>query len=63
MLNLSLTILQPMPALCDYKVWIDTERDAEAKHYLRSMVEPNMMEEEFRTRRMDKCRCAAFFAR
>jgi hypothetical protein len=63
MLNLALTILQPMPALCDYKVWIDTERDAEVKHYLRSMLQSNMMEEEFRARRMDERRCAAFFAR
>jgi hypothetical protein len=31
----------------DYKMWIDTERDAEAKRYLHNMVELNMMEEEF----------------
>jgi pantothenate kinase len=54
MLNLSLTVLQHVPPLCDYKVWIDTERDVEVKRYLRSMVELNMMEE---------CRRAAFFAR
>jgi hypothetical protein len=62
-LNLSLTILQLVPPLCDYKVWIDTERDAEVKHYLRSMVELNMMEEEFRARRMEELRRATFFAR
>jgi hypothetical protein len=63
MLNLSLTVLQHVLLLCDYKVWIDTERDPEAKHYLRSMVELNMMEEEFRARRMERRRCAAFLAR
>jgi hypothetical protein len=42
-------------------VWIDTERNAEAKHYLYSMV--NLMEEEFRARRMEERRRAAFFAR
>jgi hypothetical protein len=41
-----------MSPLCDYKVWIDTERDAEAKRYLHSIVELNMMDEEFRARRM-----------
>jgi hypothetical protein len=62
-LNLSVTVLQLMPQLCDYKVWIDTERDAEVKHYLRSMVELNMMEEEFHARRVEERRHAAFFAR
>jgi hypothetical protein len=62
-LNLSLTVLQHVPPLCDYKVWIDIERDAEAKCYLCSMVELNMMEEEFRVHRMEERRCAAFFAR
>jgi hypothetical protein len=61
-LNLSLTVLQHVPPLCDYKVWIDTERDAEVKCYLCNMVELNMMEEEFRARRMEERRCAAFFA-
>jgi hypothetical protein len=61
-LNLSFTVLQHVPPLCDYNVWIDIERDAEAKRYLRSMVELNMME-EFRARRMEERRCAAFFAR
>jgi hypothetical protein len=45
-LNLSLTILQLVHLLCDYKVWIYIERDAEVKCYLHSMVELNMMEEE-----------------
>jgi hypothetical protein len=54
MLNLSLTVLQHVPPLYDYKVWIDTERDTEVKCYLYSMVELNMMEEHRR---------AAFFAR
>jgi hypothetical protein len=52
-----------VPPLCDYKVWIDTERDAEVKHYLRSIAELKMMEEEFRARRMKERRRAAFFTR
>jgi hypothetical protein len=44
-------------------VWIDTERDAKVKCYLRSMVELNMMEEEFHAHGMEECRRAAFFAR
>jgi hypothetical protein len=63
MLNLSLTVLQLVPPMCDSKVWIDIERDAEAKHYLRSMVELNMIEEEFRARRIEERRRAAFFSR
>jgi hypothetical protein len=43
-------------------VWIDTERGAEAKHHLRNMVELNMMEEEFRARRMAERKRAAYFA-
>jgi hypothetical protein len=62
-LNLSLIVLQPVPPLCDYKVWIDTKRGAKAKRYLRSMVQLNIMEEEFHGRRMEECRRAAFFAR
>jgi hypothetical protein len=38
MLNLSLIVLQPMPPLCDYMVWIDIERGVEAKHYFHSNV-------------------------
>jgi hypothetical protein len=49
--------------LCDYKVWIDTERDEEAKNHLRRMVEINLMEEEFHARRTMKRRRAIFFAR
>jgi hypothetical protein len=62
-LNLSLTILQHMPPLCDYKVWIDTERVAEVKRYLHCMVVLNMMKEEFCGRRMEERMHAAFFAR
>jgi hypothetical protein len=47
---LSLIVLQPVFSLCDYKVWIDTERGEEAKNHLRRMVELNLMEEEFRAR-------------
>jgi hypothetical protein len=52
-----------MPPLCDYKVWIDTDRDAEVKHYLHSMIKLNMMEEKFRARMMEEHRCATFSAR
>jgi hypothetical protein len=62
MLNLSLIVLQPVPPLCDYKVWIDTERDAEAKRYLRNMVELNMMEEEFCACRMVERKRATYSA-
>jgi hypothetical protein len=63
MLNLLLIILQPVFSLCDYKVWIDTERGEEAKNHLRRVVELNLMEEEFRARRTAECRHAIFFAR
>jgi hypothetical protein len=62
-LYLSYIILQHVRPLCDYKVWIETERDAEAKRFLHNMVELNMMDEEFCARRMEERRCAAFFAR
>jgi hypothetical protein len=62
MLKLSLIVLQPVLPLCDYKVWIDTKRGAEAKHYLYNMVELNMMEEEFHTRRMSGRKRATYFA-
>jgi hypothetical protein len=62
MLNLSFIILQHVPPLCDYKVWINTERGEKAKHYLRNMVELNMMEEEFCARRIEERRRAAYFA-
>jgi hypothetical protein len=58
----SLLVLQPVPPLCDYKVCIDTERGAEAEHYLYLMDELNMMEEEFCTRRMEEHKRAAYFA-
>jgi hypothetical protein len=38
MLNLLLIVLQLVPPLCDYKVWIDTERGEKAKHHLCNMV-------------------------
>jgi hypothetical protein len=63
MLNLSLIVLQPVFPLCDYKVWIDTERGEEAKNHLCHMMELNLMEEEFRARRTVDCRRAIFFAR
>jgi hypothetical protein len=62
MLNLSLIVLQPVPPLCDYKVWINIERGVELKRYLRNMVELNMMEEEFRACRMVERKCTAYFA-
>jgi hypothetical protein len=51
LLNLTLIVLQYVPSLCDYKVWIDTERGEETKCHLRNIVEQNMME-EFCARRM-----------
>jgi hypothetical protein len=62
MLNLTLIVLQSVPPLCDYKVWIDTERGVEVKRYLRNMVELNMMEEEFCGCRMVERKCTAYFA-
>jgi hypothetical protein len=49
-------ILQPVPPLCDYKVWIDTVRGPEAIKYLCSMAQLNMMEEEFHASRMEERR-------
>jgi hypothetical protein len=63
MLNLSLIVLQPVFPLCDYKVWIDTERGEEAKNHLCRMVELNLMEVEFRACWTAEHRCAIFFAR
>jgi hypothetical protein len=62
MLNLFFTVLQPVPPLCDYKVWIDTERGEKVKHHLLRMVELNLMEEEFRACRMAERRHDAYFA-
>jgi hypothetical protein len=59
MFNLSLIVLQTVPPLCDYKVWIDMERCEEAKHHLRNMIKHNIMEEEFRVHRMEERRRAA----
>jgi hypothetical protein len=60
--NLLLIVLQVVPPLCDYKVWINTERGAEVKCYLCNMVELNMIQEEFRARRMVEHKCATDFA-
>jgi hypothetical protein len=57
-----LIVLQLVPPLCDYKVWIDIDRGEEAKHLLRNMVELNMMEEEFHARRTAERKCTAYFA-
>jgi hypothetical protein len=62
MLNLLLIVLQLVPPLCDYKVWIDTERGEKVKHHLRNIVQLNMMEEEFHARRMEEHRRTAYFA-
>jgi hypothetical protein len=62
MLNASLIVLQHIPPLCDYKVWIDTKRGAKAIHYLCSMVQLNMMEEKFRDNRIEKRKRATYFA-
>jgi hypothetical protein len=50
-----------VPPLCDYKVWIDTERGEKAKHHLHNMVQLNMMEEEFHARRLEERRHATYF--
>jgi hypothetical protein len=47
--------------LCYYKVWIDTERGEEVKHHLRHLVELNLMEEEFRARRIEERWHADYF--
>jgi hypothetical protein len=62
MLKLSLIVLQPVFPLCDYKVWIDTEKGEVVKRHLRRTVELNLMEEEFRARRIAESRRAAYFA-
>jgi hypothetical protein len=62
MLNLSFLGLHHVPPLCDYKVWINTKRDAEVKHYLRNMVELNMMDEEFCACRIAERNRAGYFA-
>jgi hypothetical protein len=62
LLNLTLIVLQHVLSLCDYKVWINTERGAEMKHHLYNMVELNMIEEEFHARRMAERKRATYFA-
>jgi hypothetical protein len=62
MLNLSLIVLQHVPSLCDYNVWINTERNEEVKYYLRNMVELNMMEEELNACSMEERKRVAYFA-
>jgi hypothetical protein len=61
MLKLSLIVLQLMFLLCDYKVWIDTERGEEVKRHLCCMVELNLMEEEFHARRVVERSHDAYF--
>jgi hypothetical protein len=62
MLNLLLIVLQSVPSLCNYKVWIDTKTGEKVKHHLRNMMQFNMMEHEFRARRMEERRCTTYFA-
>jgi hypothetical protein len=62
LLNLTLIVLQPVSPLCDYKVWINTERGVQAKCHLCNMVELNMMEEELCARRMVERKRATYFA-
>jgi hypothetical protein len=50
-----------MSPLCDYKMWIDTERGEKVKHHLCNVVQLNMMEEKFRAHRMEERRHAAYF--
>jgi hypothetical protein len=61
LLNLTLIVLQSVPPLCEYKVWIDTERGAVVQRHLCNMVELNMMEEEFRGHRMAERKRATYF--
>jgi hypothetical protein len=48
--------------LCNYKVWIDTIGGPKVISYLCLMARLNMMEEEFRARRMEKRKCTTYFA-
>jgi hypothetical protein len=54
-------ILQHVPPLCDYKVWIDTVRGSKVISYLCLMARLNMME-EFCARRMGERRRVTYFA-
>jgi hypothetical protein len=47
--------------MCDYKVWIDTERGVEEKRYLRNMVELNIMEDGFYAHTMVERKRAGYF--
>jgi hypothetical protein len=51
-----------MPPLCDYKVWIDSERGEKVKHHICNIVQLNMTEEELCTCRMEERRRAVYFA-
>jgi hypothetical protein len=62
LLNLTLIVLQPVLALCEYKVWIDTKRGVATKCHPRNMVELNTIEEEFHSRRMAEHKHATYFA-
>jgi hypothetical protein len=62
MINELFIILQHVPPLCDYKVWIDVVRGPEVISYLCLMVRLNMMEEEFRVCRMEEHKCTTYFA-
>ena len=52
--------LQLVPPLCDYMVWIHTQRDADAIKYLRTEARSNIMYNEFRDRRMVEVRVDAY---
>jgi hypothetical protein len=62
MLNAQFIILQSVSPLCDYKMWIDTERGTEAISYLCLMAQLNMMEEKFCTHRMEERQRSTYFA-
>jgi hypothetical protein len=54
-------ILQLVPPLCDYKVWIDTVRGLKAISYVYLMARINMMGEELCARRIEERRHAVYF--
>jgi hypothetical protein len=60
-INEVFVILQPVPPLCDYKVWIDTVRGPDAIKYLYLMARLNMTQEEFCAHRMEERRRATYF--
>jgi hypothetical protein len=61
-LNAQFIILQHVSSLCDYKLWIDTQRGAKVIYYLCSMAQLNLMGEEFCARRMAEHKHATYFA-